>query len=100
MNPGAPIHTIAGVEGPMGIAINQKGEIVVSERGSCHISTYTSSGNKIQTINTMDAMCLTLDREGNIIVGVDTNNSIRKYSPEGQLLASVGTGGTGPLATV
>ena len=92
MNLGAPIHTIAGVEGPMGIAINQKGEIVVSERGSCHISTYTSSGNKIQTINTMDAMCLTLDREGNIIVGVDTNNSIRKYSPEGQLLASVGTG--------
>ena len=38
-----------------------------------------------------------MDREGNIIVGEDTNDSIRKYSPEGQLLASVGSKGAGPL---
>ena len=94
---GAPIHTITGVKNPYGIAINHKGEIVVSEQGSGHISTYTPSGKKIQTIdlNGLDLLGLTVDREGNIII--DINNSIRKYSPEGQLLASVGTGDTGPL---
>ena len=98
MNLGAPIHTIAGVRDPWGIAINHKGEIVVSERGSGRISTYTPSGKKIQTIDLNGLkLCLTLDREGNSIVGEDTNNSIRKYSPEGQLLTSVGTKGTGPL---
>ena len=50
MNLSAPVHTIAGVESPWGIAINHKGEIVVSERGS-DISTYTPSGKKIQTID-------------------------------------------------
>ena len=96
VNLGAPIHTIAGVRLPRGIAINHKGEIVVSERHIGHISTYTPSGKKIQTIDLkkLQLFGLTLDREGNIIVGEDTNNSIRKYSPEGQLLASVGTGGS------
>ena len=99
MNLAAPIHTIAGVEAPWGIAINHKGEIVVSERFIGHISTYTPSGKKIQTIDLkgLNPFGLTLDREGNIIVGEDTNHSIRKYSPEGRLLASVGTKGTGRL---
>ena len=90
---GAPIHTIAGVGGPWGIDINHRGEIVVSERGSGHISTYTPSGKKAQAINLKGLLPLglALDREGNIIVGEYANNSIRKYSPEGQLLASVVT---------
>ena len=98
MNLGAPIHTIAGVRSPWGID-SHKGEIVVSERNIGHISTYTPSGKKSQTIDLkgLKLFGLTLDREGNIIVGENTNNSIRKYSPEGQLLASVGTEGTGPL---
>ena len=100
MNLGAPIHTIAGVDKPFGIAINHKGEIVVSEPGSGYISTYTpSSGKKIQTIDLKgcELFGLTLDREGNILVSETTNNSIRKYSPEGQLLASAGTTGSGRL---
>ena len=96
---GAPIHTITGVKNPYGIAINCKGEIVVSERGSSHIFTYTPSGKKTQTIDLkgLKPFGLTLDKERNIIVGEGTYHTIRKYSPEGQLLASVGTGGTGPL---
>ena len=92
----APIHTIAGVNGPWGIAINHRGEIVVSKGGSGHISTYTSRGKKVQTIDLkgLKPYGLAMDREGNIIVGEDTNNSIRKYSPEGQLLASAGTRGS------
>ena len=99
MNLGAPIRTIAGVKHPWGIAINHKGEIVVSEQGSGHIFTYTPCGKRIQTIDLqgLEFLGLTLDREGNIIVGEDMNHSIRKYSPEGQLLASVGTKGIGRL---
>ena len=99
MNLGAPIHTIDGVNKPFGIAINHKGEIVVSERGSVHNSTYTPSGKKIRTIDLKGCkpFGLALDREGNILVTDDTNNSIRKYSPEGQLLASAGTTGSGRL---
>ena len=98
-NLGAPIHTIAGVRCPYGIAINHRGEIVVSELDSCHISTYTPSGKKVQTIDLkgLNPFGLALDREGNIIVGEYTKNSIRKYSLEGQLLASVGTGGSRQL---
>ena len=94
-----PIHTITGVNGPFGIGINHRGEIVVSEHDSGHVSTYTPSGKKVQIIDLkgLQPLGLALDREGNIIVGECTNYSIRKYSPEGQLLVSVGTGGSGRL---
>ena len=99
MNLGAPIHTITEVRHPWGIAINHKAEIVISERFSGLISTYTPSGKKIRTIDLRECkpFGLALDREGNILVTEDTNNSIRKYSPEGQLLASAGTTGSGRL---
>ena len=99
VNLGAPMHTIAEVKSPWGIAINCNGEIVVSERISGHISTYTPSGKKIRTIDLegLGLFGLCLDRDGKILVGEDTNNSLRKYSPEGQLLASVGTEGIGPV---
>ena len=72
---------------------------MVSERDSGHISTYTPSGKKVQTIDLKGCtpFGLTLDRDGNILVAEDTNNSIRIYSPEGQLLASAGTTGSGRL---
>ena len=64
MNLDAPIHTFAGVQCPWGIAINHKGEIVVSELDSGHISTYTPSGKKSRTINLKGCrpLGLTLDR--------------------------------------
>ena len=40
---------------------------------------------------------LTCDGDGNIVVGEDKKHSIRRYSPEGKLLASVGSQGTGQL---
>ena len=96
MNLGALVHTIAGIKTPWGIAINHKG---VSESHTGHISTYTPSGKKIQTIDLKGLRLhgVTLDRNGSILVVEDTNNSIRKYSAEGQQLASVGTKGTGRL---
>ena len=98
---GELIHCINGVEGPFGIAINNKGEIVVSETGGQHdqISVYSPSGKKIRTNCVGDSshslLGLTCDGDGNIIVGEDKKHSVRKFSPDGKLLASVGSEGTG-----
>ena len=98
---GELIHCITGVEGPFGIAINNKGEIVVSETGGRHdkISVYSPSGKKIRTNCVGDSshslLGLTCDGDGNIIVGEDKKHSVRKFSPDGKLLASVGSEDTG-----
>ena len=105
---GSPIHSIDGVEGPFGI-VNYNSEIVVSQIGGRdRISVYSSSGKKIRTIRVSglggllgdgsdNLLGLTCDGDGNIIVGEDKKHSIRRYSPEGKLLASVGSQGTGQL---
>ena len=92
MNLGAPIHTIAEVDEPYGIAINHQGEIVVSERGSGHISTYTPSGKKIRTISLRGLILLdiALGTDGDIFITEETKKSIRRYSPKGRLLKSTG----------
>ena len=92
---GAPIHTITKLNKPWGIAINQEGEMVVTERFIGQMSTFTPNGKKIQTIDLkgLRLLGLTLDRDGNILVADDTSNCIRRYSPEGQLLVSAGKGG-------
>ena len=104
---GSPIHFIDGVEGPQGIAINHNGEIVVSETGwRDRIYVYSPSGKKIRTIRvsglggllgSANLLGLTCDGDGNIIVGEGKKHFIRRYSPEGKLLASVGSRGTGQL---
>ena len=106
---GQPVHSIAGVESPFGVTINHNGEIAVSETvGRDHISVYSPSGKKILTIRVSglggllgdgsdNLLGLTCDGDGNIIVGEDKKHSIRRYSPEGKLLASVGSQGTGQL---
>ena len=101
---GELIHTIVGVEGPYGIAINNNGEIVVSETGGRdRISVYSPSGRKIRTIRVSLGLFgdssgnlrgLTCDGDGNIIVCEHRWHSIRKYSPEGKLLLSMGTAHT------
>ena len=96
------------MEGPFGI-VNYNGEIVVSQIGGRdHISVYSPSGKKIRTIRVSglggllgdgsgNLLGLTCDGDGNIILGEDKKHSIKRYSPEGKLLASVGSQGTGQL---
>ena len=44
---GTPILTITGVECPHGVAINQKGEVVVAERNGDDISVFSPCGQKL-----------------------------------------------------
>ena len=49
---GTPILTIARIGRPRGVAINQRGEVVVTELENHRIQVFSSSGEKIQSFGT------------------------------------------------
>ena len=102
---GTPILTIGGIEKPWGVAINQRGEVVVTERGRHCVSVFRPSGWKLRSFGTygsgqgqFNEPCgVAVDGEGNILVTDFGNHRIQKFTAEGQFLAAVGTKGNGPL---
>ena len=102
---GTPIFTIGGLEGPGGVAINQRGEVVVTEnKGHC-VSVFSPSGKKLRSFGThgfghgqfQGPDGVAVDGEGNILVTDYENDRIQKFTEEGQFLIAVGTKGNGPL---
>ena len=96
---GTPILTISGVRSPWGVAINQRGEVVVS--GNC-IHVFSPSGEKLRSFGTYGSgkghfYGVAVDGEGNILVADSGNHRIQKFTAEGQFLTAVGTKGSGPL---
>ena len=102
---GTPILTIGGVRGPWGVAINQRGEVVVTERSRHCVSVFSPSGGKLQSFGTHgsgqsqfnEVSGVAVDGMGNILVTDGGNCHIQKFTAEGQFLAAVGTKGNGPL---
>ena len=99
---GTPVKTISGVIGPWGVAVNQKGEIVIVESGGLCISIFSSTGEKIQSFGSCGSEIgqfdephgVAVDRDGNILV-VDTNNyRIQKFTSEGKFITAVGKKGS------
>ena len=102
---GTPIFTIGGLEGPWGVAINKRGEVVVTEnRGHC-VSVFSPGGKKLRSFGTRGSghgqfirpKAVAVDGEGNILVADFDNHRIQKFTAEGQFLTAVGTKGNGPL---
>ena len=105
---GTPILTIGGVWEPRGVAINQRGEVVVTEPDNhcIHVfHAFNPSGEKLRSFGThssgkgqFDKPCgVAVDGEGNILVADTWNHCIKKFTAEGQFLTAVGTRGSGPL---
>ena len=102
---GTPILTLGGVRVPWGVAISQRGEVVVSEWDGHCISVFSPSGEKLQTFGTfgsgqgqLNSPCgVAVDGEGNVLVVDHSNHRIQKFTAEGQFLTAVGTEGSGPL---
>ena len=95
-NLGTPLITIGGVKGPWGVAINQKGEVVVAEAGGPCVSVFSYSGEKLRSFSTGESAGLfpgslgvAVDSVGNIIVTDSVNCCIKKFTPEGKLLKMV-----------
>ena len=102
---GTPILTLDGVKKPWGVAINQRGEVMVTEWGVHCVSVFSPSGEKLRSFGThgssqgqVDLPCgVAVDSEGNILVADSHNHRIQKFTAEGQFLAAVGTKGSGHL---
>ena len=105
---GTPILTIDGMGGSWGVAINQRGEVVVTEWGRhthC-VSVFSPSGGKLRSFGTGGSgqgqfngpSGVAVDGEGNILVADTGNHRIQKVTAEGQFLAAVGTKGNRPRA--
>ena len=102
---GNPLLTIEGVKHPWDLAINQRGEVVVTEMKGCLVSVFRHTGEKLQSFSTRgselsqldDPAGVALDCGGNILVVDSDNNRIQKFSADGQFLAAVGTRGSGRL---
>ena len=100
-----PILTLRGVKGPWGVAINQRGEVIVAEYGGHCVSVFSPSGEKLRTFGTRGSgqgqfqypRGIAVDGEWNILVADSENHRIQKFTPEGQFLTAVGAKGTGPL---
>ena len=102
---GTPILTLGGVRNPEGLAINQRGEVVVTESGVHCVSVFSPSGEKLRSFGTHGSgqgqfdgpRGILVDGEGNILVADFINHRIQKFTAEGQFLVAVGTYGSGPL---
>jgi tripartite motif-containing protein 2/3/tripartite motif-containing protein 71 len=101
--PIAPILTFNHIPSPWGIALNRRGEMVVS----CEIgaSIYSLSGDKLRSFGTRGSgprqfsSCrgVAVDDLDNILVADRDNHRIQKFTGDGRFLACVGTKGVRPL---
>ena len=102
---GTPILTLHRVNGPWGVAINQRGEVIVAEYDGHCVSVFSPSGEKVRTFGTRGSgqgqfwyPCgVAVDDEWNILVTDGVHHRIQKFTPEGQFLTAVGAKGQGPL---
>ena len=89
---GTPIHIIDEVNRPSGVAINLKGELVVTEP-HC-VSVFSPRGEKLRSFGTFGSgqgqfnrpRGVTVDNEGNILVADCCNSRIQKFTAEGQFI--------------
>ena len=102
---GNPILTIDRVKVPCGVAVNQRGEVFVTEFSGHCVTVFSQSGNKLQSFGTEGSghgqfkrpRGVTVDSEGNILVADTLNHRIQKFTTTGEFLTAVGTEGSGPL---
>ena len=92
---GTPVKTIGGVTGPRGVAVNQRGDIIVAECSKHCVSIFSSSGKKIRTFGTVglgqgqlnSPHGVAFDRDGNILVA--SKHCVQKFTADGVFIAAV-----------
>ena len=103
---GTPILILSGVDGPTGVAINKRGEIMVTEWDGDCVSLFSwPSGEKLRSFGTKGSghgqfnhPCgVTVDSEENILVADIANYRIQKFTAEGQFLTAVNEADSGPM---
>ena len=98
---GTPIKTIGDLKSPTGVAVNQRGEIIVAEYSGHCVSIFSPSGEKIRTIGSMGSTQgqlkyprgVAVDGDGNILVVDGGNHCIQKFTADRKFLTAVGQKG-------
>ena len=102
---GTPIRTIDGLNHPWGVAINRKGEMVVTEFDGHCVTVFSPSGEKLQSFGTHGSgqghfhnpRGVAVDGKGNLLVVDSSNHRILKFTANGRFIAAVGGQGGGSL---
>ena len=102
---GTPIRTTYGLNRPWGVAINERGEMVVTELGGNRVTVFSLSGEKLRSFGACgsgqgqfkDPCGVAVDGEGNLLVTDGINNRVQKFTANGQFLVLAGTRGYGHL---
>ena len=101
---GTVTKTIYGVKRPWGVAVNKRGEVIVTEKETSCVSIFSATGNKLRTLDTRGTAVggmknphgVAVDSEDNILVVDASNCRLLKFSHGGDLIAAVGSEGDGP----
>ena len=102
---GTPIKTISRVKHPWGVAVNQKGEVIVAEGSGHCISIFSQTGDKLRSFGSKGSghgqfngsRGVAVDDNGNILVVDLYNNCIQKFTPDGTFITTVGKKGNNLL---
>ena len=101
----APILTIDRPKSPWGVAVKQKGEVVVTEEDRHCVSVFSPNGEKIRSFGSRGSdygrfqspRGVAVDGDENILVVDCWNHRIQRFTAEGKVLTAVGTKGSGRL---
>lgn len=81
--------------GASGVAWTATGELLVGETGTTRVQRFSQAGQFLGKITAAFGSSLATDSQGNLYLN-GVAYGVRKYSSTGTLLATIGSGGTGP----
>ena len=96
-----PIRSITGLNSPVGVAIDERGQVIIAERDGHRISIYSPIGEKVKSFGEKGSApgqlkypCgVAVDSVGNILVTEADNHRIQKFTAAGECVATVETKG-------
>ena len=102
---GTPIKTISGVKGPWGVAVNQRGEIIVAESDGHCVSIFSPAGEKLRSFGSLGLghgqfsgpRGVAVDDDGNILVIEKNGFRMQKFTSTGKFIKAVGREGQNVL---
>ena len=95
---GTPIKIISGVKEPFGVAVNQSGEIIVTEDSAQCVSIFSPTGEKLRSFGSQgsgygqfkEIRGVAVDDDGNIYVADGHNDRIQKFTSDGKFITALG----------
>ena len=100
----ASARTITGLKSPVGVAVDRKGQVIITEYSGHCISVYSSEkrirsfGQQGSAPGQFQGPCgVAVDRAGNILVVDNYNHRIQKFTADGTIMTSIGREGVQPL---